>query len=58
VEEEEIRPLPLDFLVAALMGINHMIGLRWLIWSSAARPEIPRQVLADAVEFVLYGLRV
>lgn len=58
VKAREIRPFPLDFLVAALMGINHMIGLRWLIWSSAARPEIPRQVLADAVEFVMYGLRI
>lgn len=58
VKAGEIRSFPLDFLVPALMGINHMIGLRWLIWSSAARPEIPRQVLADSIEFVLYGLRI
>lgn len=58
IKAKEIRPFPVDFLVAALMGINHMIGLRWLVWNSAAHPEIPRQVLADAVDLVLYGLRV
>jgi AcrR family transcriptional regulator len=58
VADKEIRPFPLDFLSAALMGINHMIGLRWLVWSSAVRPEIPRQVVADAVDLISNGLRV
>ena len=58
VADQEIRPFPLDFLSAALMGINHMIGLRWLIWSSAANPEIPRQIVADAVDLVSHGLRI
>ncbi len=58
IDAKEIRPFPLDFLVAALMGINHMIGLRWLVWNSATRPEISRQVLLDTVEMMINGLRV
>ncbi len=52
----QIRSLPLDFLVPSLMGINHMVGLRWLVWKSSNHPELPRQVLADAVDLVLEGL--
>lgn len=58
VEAGEIRSFPLDFLGSALMGIHHMIGLRWLVWSSASHPEVPRQVVADAVEMVLSGLQL
>ncbi len=57
VKNGEIRNLPIDFVVPSLMGINHMLGLRWLVWNSASRPEIPSQVLADAVELILNGLR-
>ena len=53
----EIRDLPLEVMVPALMGIHHMIGLRWLVWSSTPNPEMPRQLLEDAVTLVLFGLK-
>jgi len=52
----EIRPLPVAFLVRALMGLNHMIGLKWLVWNSSPKVEIPTQVLADTVDLVLLGI--
>lgn len=52
----QVRRLPVDFLAPSLMGIHHMIGLRWLVWSSATHPAIPKQILNDAVELVLFGL--
>jgi AcrR family transcriptional regulator len=58
IKDKEIKPFPLDYLVAALMGINHMIGLRWLVWNSAADPEIPRQVIVDTIELIIYGIRI
>ncbi len=57
IAKEEIRDLPLDFMVACLMGISHMLGLRWLVWNSSPHPEIPPQIFVDAVELVLFGLR-
>lgn len=51
-----IRQVPVEFMSRYLMGLNHMVGLRWLIWSSASRPDIPRQVAADAVELAIMGL--
>ncbi|MBI4799399.1 MAG: TetR/AcrR family transcriptional regulator [Desulfarculus sp.] len=56
MKAKEVRSLPVDFLVPSLMGLNHMLGLRWLVWNFAANPEVPRQVLADAVSLVLWGL--
>ncbi|MBI5521477.1 MAG: TetR/AcrR family transcriptional regulator [Desulfarculus sp.] len=56
MKAKEVRALPVDFLVPSLMGLNHMLGLRWLVWNFAANPEVPRQVLADAVSLVLWGL--
>ncbi len=57
MDQGEIRNLPLEFLTPSLMGISHMLGLRWLVWNSAAHPEIPAQVFADAVDLVLFGLK-
>ncbi len=56
VAKGEIRDLPVDFLVHSLMGLNHMIGLKWLVWNSSPNAELPRQVLRDAVDLVLNGL--
>lgn len=57
VQDGEIRDLPLEVMVPALMGIHHMIGLRWLVWSATSNPEIPRQLLDDAIALVLFGLK-
>lgn len=56
MKARQIRRLPVDFLVRSLMGMNHMLGLRWLVWNSSVNPEIPRQALTDAVDLVLFGL--
>ncbi|MFH1036050.1 MAG: TetR/AcrR family transcriptional regulator [Pseudomonadota bacterium] len=56
IKAKEIRPAPTGFLAHALMGLNHMLGLRWLVWNSSSNPEIPRQALADAVSLALFGL--
>lgn len=56
LEKGQIRNLPVEFMARSLMGINHMIGLRWLVWTSLPNPEISPQVLEDAIELVLFGL--
>ena len=56
VRRGEIRDLPLEVMVPALMGIHHMIGQRWLIWSATPHPEIPKQLIEDAVNLVVFGL--
>jgi hypothetical protein len=38
------------------MGLNHMIGLRWLIWNAASGLALPGPVLHDAVDLVFFGL--
>ncbi|MFH2128227.1 MAG: hypothetical protein ABIK12_17055, partial [Pseudomonadota bacterium] len=56
VKDGEIRDLPLEIMVPALMGIHHMIGLRWLVWSAAPHPDIPKQLIDDAISLVVFGL--
>lgn len=57
IDKGEIRDLPPVFLTRSLMGFTHFIALRWIIWNSAPKVKIPRQLLKDIIEFVLYGLR-
>ncbi len=56
MERGEIRRLPPPFLAHTLMGLNHMIGLKWLVWNSSPNAEIPRQVAGDAIDLALFGL--
>lgn len=56
VEKGEIRDLPVAFMVRSLMGFNHMIGLKWLVWNSAPQTEFSQPLLNDAVSLVLEGL--
>lgn len=56
VAQGQLRDLPASFVVRSLMGFNHMIGLKWLIWNSSPYAEVPAPLLAEAVEFVLHGL--
>lgn len=56
VERGEIRDLPIAFMARSLMGFNHMIGLKWLVWNSAPQAEFPQPLLDDAVALVLDGL--
>lgn len=55
VAEKQIRALPVTFMVRALMGLNHMIGLKWLVWNSSPQAEFPPQLLEDAIDLVLFG---
>lgn len=57
LDRGEIRDQRIDFMTASLMGISHMLGLRWLVWNSAPHPEIPKQVFADAMDLILFGLK-
>lgn len=56
IERNQIRDLPVVFMVRALMGFNHMIGLKWLVWKSYPHTELPKALLSDAIQFVLDGL--
>jgi AcrR family transcriptional regulator len=37
VKRGEVRKLPVPFLARSLMGLNHMIGLKWVVWNSYPR---------------------
>jgi AcrR family transcriptional regulator len=56
IDKGQVRDLPPSFLVRSLMGFNHMIGLKWLIWNSSPYAEVPHHLMGEAVEFVMYGL--
>lgn len=56
MDRNEIRRLPVEFLTRSLMGLNHMIGLRWLVWNSSSSLGLPGQVLNDAVDLTIFGL--
>ena len=56
IEKGEIREMPVAFAVRSLMGLYHMIGLKWLVWKSFPHVELPKMLLADAAEFVMGGL--
>ncbi len=56
VREKEIRNLPVPFMARSLMGFNHMIGLKWLVWSPFPPAEFPRPLLREAIQLILDGL--
>jgi AcrR family transcriptional regulator len=57
VESREIRNLPAPFLARSLMGFNHMIGLKWLVWGHFPPAEFPRPLLREAIQLVMEGLK-
>lgn len=56
VAQGHLRDIPISFLVRALMGFNHMIGMKWLIWNSSPFAEVTPQLAEQAAEMVLRGL--
>jgi AcrR family transcriptional regulator len=57
IKRGEIRDLPVLFITRSLMGLNHVIGLKWLVWNSYPDAELPRPLLDELIQFVLDGLR-
>lgn len=58
IEDNEIRnDLPVTFVVRSLMGIVHMIGLKWLVWNSSPQAEVPAQHVEDVLKMILFGLK-
>jgi AcrR family transcriptional regulator len=56
---KEIRDdLPVTFMVRSLMGIVHMIGLKWLVWNSSPQAEVPAQQVEDVLKMILFGLKI
>jgi AcrR family transcriptional regulator len=57
MERGEIRRLPAVFLARSLMGLIHFIGLKWIVWNTGTRPEVPPHLLKDMVAFILFWLK-
>ncbi len=57
VKRGEIRTLPVPFLARSLMGLNHLIGLKWLVWNSYPQVELPPALLNELAQWVLEGLQ-
>ena len=57
MERGEIRQLPAVFLGRSLMGLIHFIGLKWIVWNTGTRPEVPPRILKDMIAFILFGLK-
>ena len=54
----EIRnDLPVGFMVRSLMGMVHMIGLKWLVWNSSPQAEVSAQHAEDILKLILFGLK-
>jgi AcrR family transcriptional regulator len=56
VKKGEIRKLPVSFLARSLMGLNHLIGLKWLVWNSYPQAELPAPLLNELTQWVQEGL--
>lgn len=56
MQNQELRPIPTAFLARGLMGLNHMIGLKWLVWNSAPGASVPEQAIEDTIFLILFGL--
>lgn len=52
----QIVDLPSHFVAHYLMGLNHMLGLKWLVWNSSPTAEVSPQAMEDAIELALFGL--
>ena len=57
IKRGEIRNLPPAFLARSLMGIYHMIGLKWLVWNPAPRVAMPKGLIDQALDMVLMGIK-
>ncbi|MBP1719568.1 MAG: hypothetical protein H6Q43_3006, partial [Deltaproteobacteria bacterium] len=40
----------------SLMGFTHFVGLKWIVWGVGSKSGVPRNLLKDIVDFVLFGL--
>jgi len=57
MERGEIRDdIPAAFIARSIMGLVHMIGLKWLVWNSSPRAEVGHHLLGEIVRLVLHGL--
>jgi AcrR family transcriptional regulator len=56
VKKGEIRKLPVPFLARSLMGLNHLIGLKWLVWNSYPQAELPPPLLNELLQWVQEGI--
>ena len=56
IKKGEIRNLPAVFMARSLMGFNHMIGLKWLVWKSFPQAEFPKPLLIEAIQLVMDGI--
>lgn len=56
----EIRPMDVDTVAWALMGIGEMLGMRWILWhvdrSGGTAPEIPEAEFEEMMRFIERGM--
>ncbi|MFH1139865.1 MAG: TetR/AcrR family transcriptional regulator [Pseudomonadota bacterium] len=55
---EIVADPPPSFLVRSIMGMIHMVGLKWLVWSSSMEAQMPPRHVAEIIEVILNGLAV
>lgn len=57
----EIRPMDVDTVAWALMGIGEMLGMRWVLWHAdrsdgGTAPEIPEAEFEEMMRFIERGM--
>jgi AcrR family transcriptional regulator len=58
MQRGEIRnDLPAGFMVRSIMGMVHMVGLKWLVWNSKPFAEMPPQLVDELLTMILDGLK-
>jgi AcrR family transcriptional regulator len=56
-ETGQIRDdLPVPFMARSIMGLIHMVGLKWLVWNSSPQAAVPKQIVEDAITLIIDGL--
>jgi len=53
MEAGQIRRMDPETLAYCLMGIAHLLGMRWVLWENREPPE---EVLETAMDFIRHGI--
>jgi AcrR family transcriptional regulator len=57
MKKGDIRQYPPIFLAHSLMGITHLIVLKWIVWAANPTADSSRQAIENNIDLVLWGLK-
>lgn len=56
MDDGEFREIDPEVLAYCLMGIGELVGMRWILWDTKAKGQMPKRVVDALEEFILGGV--